>query len=116
MADPSPKKCFIATSRGRRYLQVLPFYPHEHLNGKTEGGDLVNPGAGWYYEWEAPGPVYDVTWRHDGSHMEIFECNSDVQHEKVAHCHGWKNGVNFVAYMTVQWKMPCEPGLQPSQN
>lgn len=95
---------------GAPYQTVIPFYPHHHFNGKTEGGDALNPGRGWHIEWEAPGNVYDVSFRHDGSHMERLDCGRLPDRPGFAYCHGWKNGGDFQAYMDVKWKQPCETG------
>jgi hypothetical protein len=104
---PKPVTWCDHSPAGAAYQTTFDFWPHEHLNGKTEGGDPVNPGAGWYIEWQAPGPVYNATFRHDGSHMEAFECGQVLGRETVAFCHGWKNGGNFMGHMFVQWKQPC---------
>jgi len=109
-SDESPKPLTWCdhSPAGAPYQYTLDFWPHEHLNGKTEGGDLVNPGAGWYIEWQAPGPVYNVSFRHDGTHMDPLECGAVLGRETVAFCHGWKNGGNFMGHMFVQWKQPCQ--------
>lgn len=104
---PKPTWCDQSPA-GAPYQHTEDFWPHEHLNGKVEGGDPVNPGRGWYIEWQAPGPVYNATFTHDGSHMEAFECGPVLERETVAFCHGWKNGGNFMGHMTVRWKQQCQ--------
>jgi hypothetical protein len=105
---PKPLTWCDQSPAGAPYQYTLDFYPHEHLNGKREGGDPVNVGAGWYVEWQAPGPVMvPVTFTHDGTHMEAFECGPVLGRETVAFCHGWKNGGNFMGHMSVRWKQPC---------
>jgi hypothetical protein len=107
-ADPAKATWCDQSPAGASYQHTEDFWPHEHLNGKVEGGDPVNPGRGWYYEWQAPGPVYDVQFTHDGSHMEKFECGPVLGHDTAAFCHGWKNGGNFMGHMVVRWKQQCQ--------
>lgn len=107
-ADPPKPTWCDQSPAGAPYQHTEDFWPHEHLNGKVEGGDPVNPGRGWYIEWQAPGPVYDVAFTHDGSHMEKFECAPVLGRETVAFCHGWKNGGNFMGHMVVRWKQQCQ--------
>jgi hypothetical protein len=72
---------------------------------KPLGGDGVNPGHAFNVKTTAPGLVYKVVCRHDGTHEKITYCDKDSAAQggdtKVAEITGWINRSGGPTYMTV---------------